>query len=146
MDASIFDSALSHTRRSDASEKKKIARPLLDVFDCGQVSSPRLYRLSYSYFNHHILKTIPWLGKKILNTDFEFFIHSENSLDFKRKKYFTVFRISNAKIHYLCIIKNTLFIHYYIESSVGWVWLIALCCRSWDFSLVFLKTRNRNGE
>ena len=36
MNASIFDSALSHTRRSDASEKKK------KIF----VSSPRLYRLS----------------------------------------------------------------------------------------------------
>ena len=47
MDASIFDSALSHTRRSDASKKKKkIACPLLDVFACGQVSSPRLYRLT----------------------------------------------------------------------------------------------------
>ena len=48
VDASIFDSALSHTRRSAASEKKekKIACPLLDVFACGQVSSPRLYRLT----------------------------------------------------------------------------------------------------
>ena len=47
--ASIFDSALSHTRRSNASEKeKKIACPLLDVFACGQVSSPRLYRLKIS--------------------------------------------------------------------------------------------------
>ena len=48
MNASFFDSALSHTRRSDASEKKekKIACPLLDVFACGQVSSPRLYRLN----------------------------------------------------------------------------------------------------
>ena len=46
MNTSIFDSALSHTRRSDASKKgKKIACPLLDVFACGQVSSPRLYRL-----------------------------------------------------------------------------------------------------
>ena len=40
VDASIFDSALSHTRRSDASEKKKkIACPLLAEFACGQVSS-----------------------------------------------------------------------------------------------------------
>ena len=47
MTASIFDSTLSHTRRLDASGKKekKIARPLLEVFACGQVSSPRLYRL-----------------------------------------------------------------------------------------------------
>ena len=45
VDASIFDSALSHTRRSDTSEKKKkIARPLLDVFAFGQFSSPRLYQ------------------------------------------------------------------------------------------------------
>ena len=46
VDASILDSALSHTRRSDSSEKKKkIPCPLLDVFACEQVSSPRLYRL-----------------------------------------------------------------------------------------------------
>ena len=47
VDATIFDSALSHTRRLEASEKKekKIACPLLDVFACGQVSSPRLNRL-----------------------------------------------------------------------------------------------------
>ena len=46
MDANFFDSALSHTRRSDASEKEKeIACPLLDGFACGHVSSPRLYRL-----------------------------------------------------------------------------------------------------
>ena len=46
VDASIFNSALSHTRRSDASEKKeKIACPLFDVLSFGQVSSPRLYRL-----------------------------------------------------------------------------------------------------
>ena len=47
VDASIFDSALSLTRRSDASEKeKKKACPLLDVIACGKVSSPRLYRLT----------------------------------------------------------------------------------------------------
>ena len=47
VDASIFDLALSHTRLSDASEKKKkIACPLLDIFACGQVLSPRLYRLT----------------------------------------------------------------------------------------------------
>ena len=35
------------TRRSDASEKRrrKYSRPLLAKFACGQVSSPRLYRL-----------------------------------------------------------------------------------------------------
>ena len=55
MDASIFDSALSHTRRSNASEKKKkIACPLLDVCACGQVSSPRLYRLIY-YFTKPLI-------------------------------------------------------------------------------------------
>ena len=48
LDASIFDLALSYTEslsRSDASEKKekKIACPFLDIFACGQVSSPRLY-------------------------------------------------------------------------------------------------------
>ena len=42
VDASIFGSALGHTRPSDASEKMmKIACQLLDVFACGQVSSPR---------------------------------------------------------------------------------------------------------
>ena len=47
VDATIFASVLSHTRRSDASEKKKkIARSLLEVFACRQVSSPRLYRLT----------------------------------------------------------------------------------------------------
>ena len=50
MDASIFDSALSHARRLDTSEKKKkIARPLLNVYACGQVSSPRLYRIRMFY-------------------------------------------------------------------------------------------------
>ena len=52
VDASIFDSVLSHTRRSDASEKREensvvALRSLLDVFACGQVSSPRLYRLRF---------------------------------------------------------------------------------------------------
>ena len=47
VDASNFETALSHTCRSVASEKKekKIACPLLDVFAFAQVSSPRLYRL-----------------------------------------------------------------------------------------------------
>ena len=50
VDANIFDSALSHTRRSDASKKRrKYSRPLLDVFACGQISSPRLYRLNYFF-------------------------------------------------------------------------------------------------
>ena len=52
VDASILGSALCHTRRSDASKKRrKYARPFLDVFACGQVSSPRLYRLNFfQYF------------------------------------------------------------------------------------------------
>ena len=49
VNASVFDSALSHTRRSNTSEKKENSvvalRSLLNVFACGQVSSPRLYRL-----------------------------------------------------------------------------------------------------
>ena len=49
VDATNFDSALSHTRRSDASEKNKIACPLLNVFALEQVSSPRLYRLRTKY-------------------------------------------------------------------------------------------------
>ena len=50
----FFDSALSHPRRSDASERKKIACPLLDVFACGQVSSPRLYGLKITKKNFNI--------------------------------------------------------------------------------------------
>ena len=50
MDATIFESALSQARRSDASKKEtKIACPLLDVFACGQISSPRLYRLKLTF-------------------------------------------------------------------------------------------------
>ena len=59
MDASIFDSAPSHTRRSDASEKgEEIACPLLDVFAFDQVSSPRLCRLKnqISNFSSDLLK------------------------------------------------------------------------------------------
>ena len=60
MDASIFDSALSHTRRSDASEKKEKKKtcPLLDIFACGQVSSPRLYRLNEDHFFNSLLMRI----------------------------------------------------------------------------------------
>ena len=53
VDACIFDSVLSHTRRSDASGKKKeekYSRPLLDVLACGQVSTPHLYRLNNGKF------------------------------------------------------------------------------------------------
>ena len=48
VDASIFESVLSHTRSlgRDGKKEKKIACPLLKVFACGQVSSPRLYRLN----------------------------------------------------------------------------------------------------
>ena len=47
VDASFFDTALSHSRRLSASEKRrrKYSRPLWCKFACGQVSSPRLYRL-----------------------------------------------------------------------------------------------------
>ena len=61
VDVSIFDSVLSHTRRSDASGKKrwKYSRPLLDKLACGQVSRPRLYRLT-SFFEILIfLKVFP---------------------------------------------------------------------------------------
>ena len=53
----------SHTRRSDASEKKqkKIACPLLDVFACAQVSSPLLYRLNvFLYLAFDPNKTISY--------------------------------------------------------------------------------------
>ena len=54
MNASIFDSALSHTRRSDAMEIRGLnsvvaLRSILNVFACGQVSSPRLYRLKTGF-------------------------------------------------------------------------------------------------
>ena len=56
VNASFFDSALSHTRRSDASEKKreKTACPILDVFACGQISSSRLYRLKLKKSDFYI--------------------------------------------------------------------------------------------
>ena len=69
-----YDSYSSHIRRSDASEKKrrrKYSRPLLNVFACGQVSSPRLYRLSQIYVD---------LGKSAIVNDF-FFVARIN--DFK---------------------------------------------------------------
>ena len=55
VNASIFDSALSHTRRSDVSEKREensvvALRSLLNVFACG-LSSPRLYRLRVIFIN-----------------------------------------------------------------------------------------------
>ena len=45
---SVFSTAaLSHTRRSDASDRKEENNlDILAKFACGQVSSPRLYRLS----------------------------------------------------------------------------------------------------
>ena len=46
VDASIFRlGAESYSSLERVEKKKKIACPLLDVFACGQVSSPRLYRL-----------------------------------------------------------------------------------------------------
>ena len=49
VDASIFHSALSHTRRSEASEKREEnSVSTFGRFACEQVSSPRLYRFSRS--------------------------------------------------------------------------------------------------
>ena len=47
VDASIFDSALSHTRRSDASEKteENIRAHFWPNSHVGKASGPRLYRL-----------------------------------------------------------------------------------------------------
>ena len=76
MDASIFDSALSDTRRSDALEKeKKIACPLLDVSVCGQVLSPRLYRVRslvfFSKYPHEIFDiTVDCLATHFLSLAF----------------------------------------------------------------------------
>ena len=52
VNASNFDSVVSHTRRSGALEIREVnsvvaQRSLLNIFACGQVSSPRLYRLCY---------------------------------------------------------------------------------------------------
>ena len=51
MNASIFVSALSLTRRLDALEIREVnsvvaLRSILNIFACVQVSSPRLYRLT----------------------------------------------------------------------------------------------------
>ena len=60
-----FDSALSRTRRSDAADKEnRIACTLLDVFACGQVSSPRLYRLRLK------TKRVKTVDKKNHNANF----------------------------------------------------------------------------
>ena len=40
----------SYSSLGRVGKKKKIACPLLDVFACGQVSSPRLYRLSFNLY------------------------------------------------------------------------------------------------
>ena len=54
--ASIFDSGwvilVARTRRK---KEKKIACPLLDVFACGLVSSPRVYRLRTKYKDYQTL-------------------------------------------------------------------------------------------
>ena len=51
VDASIFDSALSHTRRSNASEKKEEnSVSTFGRFRLWRISSPRLYRLSYRLY------------------------------------------------------------------------------------------------
>ena len=49
MDVNIFDSALSHTRSSDALKKREEKSvSTFGRFPCGQVSSLRLYRLKNS--------------------------------------------------------------------------------------------------
>ena len=59
VDATIFDSALSHTRRSDASEKREEKSvSTFGHFASGQVSSPRMHLLNqYFLFNHFNFKT-----------------------------------------------------------------------------------------
>ena len=57
----IFDSALSHTRRSDASEIRQVNSvvalcTLWTKFACGQVLSPRLYRLMVTFEKNLLLK------------------------------------------------------------------------------------------
>ena len=52
--------AESYSSLGRVGKKKKIACPLLDVFACGQVSSPRLYRLTInSYLASTIISTRP---------------------------------------------------------------------------------------
>ena len=63
MNASIFDSALSHTRRSDTLEIRELnsvvaLRSLLNVFACGQVSSPRLYRLKIYVIQFYLISDL----------------------------------------------------------------------------------------
>ena len=51
---------VARTRRK---KREKIACPLLDVFACGQVSSPRLYRLTKDFFRNeqiNFVKTDPF--------------------------------------------------------------------------------------
>ena len=59
VDARIFDSALGHTRHSDAVEFRGLnsvvaLRSILNFFACGQVSSPRIYRLRYKLKNFYL--------------------------------------------------------------------------------------------
>ena len=63
---------VARTRRK---KKKKIACPLLDVFACGQVSSPRLYRLRIKYFFGTAFHLIANLSLKWLLKDFLQNIH-----------------------------------------------------------------------
>ena len=76
VNASIFDLALSHTRRSDSSEKREensvvVVRSLFNVFACEQVSSSRLYRLipgrEKNFQAHNVLKLK--LFQKYLNKE-----------------------------------------------------------------------------
>ena len=75
MNGGIFDLALSHTRRSDALEIRQVNSvvalgSLLNVFACGQVSSPRLYRLNRLFYYNaspdlwifHFSKIRPQIG------------------------------------------------------------------------------------
>ena len=50
--------AESYSSLGRVGKKKKIACPLLDVFACGQVSSPRLYRLRP--YDLRILQKVSW--------------------------------------------------------------------------------------
>ena len=80
MDESIFDWALSHTRRSNASEKEEensvvALRSLLNVIACGRISSPRLYRVRLKAV-FKVLNQILWFSLvfEMAKIDWVFFL------------------------------------------------------------------------
>ena len=119
VDASIFDSALSHTRRSDASQKKKeIACPLLDVSACGQVSSPRLYRLRFKRLSKLMPPSIQMQKKGIRRPELKFFELIPQSTNFSIYEITYLIKVVSAKsgspffqAHFKGVSRNAISIH-----------------------------------